>query len=366
MEFHGYEIEPRMRVRKHNTARVLSYDSDNAYPNRIEVVINASERATSCTNEYAKFIRGEGFVNPALGNLIVNRKRQTLNKILRKVSHDLSRFRGGFSLHFNFDILGRLIEIQHVPYKHNRFALDPKSDELKLTGQIAFYPDWGREFKHYIDPNKIKFVESWNPDPLKIMAQIDAAKGIDNYSGQIMYVTEEEQLYSRAVTDSAIEDVLADCEAKIFRLNNLVTNFLASVILVTHKLTEEERENMSAQIKQFQGARDAGKIFHIEKEHENQQFELKPLEIQKMDGLFKSTEESVRDSIRRVFLMPPVLIGDLVAGRMGTAQEINDATLFYNKMTRDERALISETFGGILQHWHQPVDLSNLAIKELT
>jgi hypothetical protein len=350
-----------MSVKKYTTEGVLSYDIDNAYPNRIETIISASGRATSCTNEYSRFIRGTGFEDPGIAGLIVNRKKETLNKILRKLSIDQAKFRNGYALHFNFNAAGQIVEINHVQYSSCRYQCD---QELRPTGKIAYFTDWGREQTREIRKDKIKILHAFNPDPEIIMAQAEEAGGFDKYLGQILYHTETPGKYSLAICDSVIEDVLSDAEAKQFRLNNISTNFLASQIFITDKMdSDDEREEFGDSLRRHQGARNAAKILHIERTNPNQTFELKKTDIQDVDGLFSMTETSVKESIRGVYMIPPVLIGDLVSGKLGTSQEIKDATAFYNGITEDDRMVNSELMAEILPKWHQPIENPNTNIK---
>ena len=61
--------------------QIQSYDFDNIYPQRIRNAVNSSGTGTSCTNLYAKHLRGRGFKNEDLEKLVVNEKNQTLGDV---------------------------------------------------------------------------------------------------------------------------------------------------------------------------------------------------------------------------------------------------------------------------------------------
>lgn len=352
-----------MEVKKHTTEGVLSYDIDNAYPNRVDLLCNSSGRASSCIGMHAQFISGAGFVNEALGNMVVNRKGETLHEILVRKSEDEARFVKGWALHFNYNALGQITEINHVPYKECRFECDR---DLKITGRIAHYYDWFRETRPQIDRDRIKHYDPFNPDPNVVLAQATAAGGFSKWNGQILYSTVGYGKYSLATFDPVLEDVMSDVESKFSRLGNLTTNFMASHVLKTGPMKDEERDDTATQLKSFQGGRDMSKIMHVELERADQMWNLEKVEIQDVDGLFRFTDTNVKDGIRGIYLIPPVLVGDLVAGKMGTAQEIQDATAFYNGITENKRKANQQTFEKIMQKWHEPLPATDFSIKPVS
>ena len=90
--------------------------------------------------------------------------------------------------------------------------------------------------------------------------------------------------------------------------------------------------------------------------------EVKKIEVQAMDGLFEKTENATRESIRSNYMLLPVLLGDLVAGKLGTAQEIKDAYTFTNSIVIDDQMIMTEVFTELFQYWHKenerPTDLT--------
>ncbi len=57
-------------------------------------IINASGTGTLCTDLMAKFIYGNGFKDKTLGKLVVNKKGETANQLLRKLSKSIANFYG--------------------------------------------------------------------------------------------------------------------------------------------------------------------------------------------------------------------------------------------------------------------------------
>ena len=150
--------------------------------------------------------------------------------------------------------------------------------------------------------------------------------------------------YPLAPSDSVLEDVQTDSHAKVFKFRNITTNFMASHILETGEFEDEiEKEAFLDNINTFQGSDDASKILLLEKSTNESSFVLTKVDIQYIDKLYQFTEESVRDNIIRNYLIPSVLLL-ATPGKLGTADEIKDATAFYNGVTEDYRTVIEESF----------------------
>ena len=50
---------------------IVSYDIDNAYPSRMERLINSSVTSKSAAGMYARFLSGQGFADESLNTIVV-------------------------------------------------------------------------------------------------------------------------------------------------------------------------------------------------------------------------------------------------------------------------------------------------------
>ena len=104
----------------------------------------------------------------------------------------------------------------------------------------------------------------------------------------------------------------------------------------------------------------------VEKANNESPIELKKIEIQNYDGLYEYTENSSRDAILKMFLIPPVLLLR-VAGSLGTSKEISDAFDYYNGVTSDDRLVIEEILMEIFTNFYYDIcpskDYSLLPLK---
>lgn len=351
-------ILKRIVVREDNIKGILSYDRDNKYPQRISDIMADSGRATLCLNIYARFLQGKGFVNESLNDLIINRKRHTLWSLYREVIENYAKFKGS-AIHVNYNANYEIVELQHIPFEYTRLTTP---DDIEYVGKIAVYDDWARE-KSFRTISRImrmdiKAIHVFNPLPEVIQAQVEIAGGWDKYRGQIFWHSDRgASKYPLCSLDSVLEDCVTDGQIKTFKYNNVTTNFLASHLLVTRKTegegdTDQESDEFEKIIVQFQGAENANKILHAEADHDEDIPRLEKFEHVNDDKLFEYTEKSIHENIRKELLIPPVLVGDLIAGKLGTSEEIYDAYALYNALTFKERDELAKLFSSFLQLWH--------------
>src|SRR6478752_3504784 len=115
---------------------IQTWGTDNLYPQTAEFVRDRSFTTKTAVKRYAGFIAGQGFLDPRLAQLVVNRRKQTMNEILFSgISKDFGMYES-FGLHFNFNLNYKISEINIVKVKFCRFSLGDRFgnvDEIKVN-----------------------------------------------------------------------------------------------------------------------------------------------------------------------------------------------------------------------------------------
>lgn len=341
---------------------IQKYDTDNLYPQNVTMIIGGSGSATSAADLFARFIIGRGFEKN--GDKIVNHHGHTLNTILRRTARDYSKFYG-LALHLNYNANFKISSIQHVPFEHTRLAIP---DDYGMVSKIAVHDDWAKWYSKRLLTDEIEKIDVYDPDPSVIESQVRKAGSFRKYKGQILWFSfEGDYVYPRSPFDPILEDVETDGRIKTFKYKNIVTSFSASHIFI-HRgefESETERQEFIDNLNNFQGSDNAGSVFLVELEEDEEAPEIKDFKVVTHDKIFEYTESSIQSNIRKMLRIPPVLLGDLVTGRLGTAEEILDANILYNAFTEDDRRTIEELFTKVLKSFKAPVR-SDLKIEPLT
>ena len=91
------DLKTPLEVKKVLVDKILKYDSDNAYPTRMERLINGSVTGKASAGMLARFIVGEGFEDESLNSLVVGKneyyKDVTLYKLLTQIAKSISKKR---------------------------------------------------------------------------------------------------------------------------------------------------------------------------------------------------------------------------------------------------------------------------------
>lgn len=355
------ELEPRLVFKQDKTQGIEKYDIDNAYPQRVQIIVDGSGIATRITKIFKKFILGDGFENVDPNLIAVDRQGNTLAELVRMVINDYSYF-NGFAIHVNYNGLGQISSLSHMPFEFVRMT----TEDSKYNEDFVVYDDWAKLLRSRIDTKKFKYYHAYNPD-IEVIAEQSGGE-IQNYAGQLFYYSGDGKMtYPKAFVDPELETVQTDSEIKTFHNTNIRTSFMASHMMFLKDAFEsdEDRDEFISNIQQFQGAKNASKVFVIDDiQNMDDAPKLEPLHIESKDKLFEATEKSAHDRIRKVFGIPPVLISSLIAGKLGTGTEIIDAINYYNEMTIDERKVIEQALNNLFSNFEREVP--KLEIKPVT
>ena len=337
--------EKRLTTKENRSEGIQNYDTDNAYPQRVEDIINSSPVGSLCHNLALKFTVGGGFKDAEFSKVKVNGKNVTGDKLLRKIADNLLKF-NGVAVHINYNANYEAVNYNFIPFDYCRLT----SLDSDHPNKIAVYDDW-QKVNGRVKKEDIDFIDFFNPAPNKIEQQVEEAGGWENYNGQIFYYTNVGKNYPLSPVDSVLEDMQTDAKVKIFKYRNVSTNFMASHFLEVDEFeSDEDRAEFDSVLTEFQGADDAMKIMLLEKKAgQEASFNLQKVDIQGVDRLYEYTENSVRDSIIRNYLIPPVLLLQ-TAGKMGTSKEIQDATNYYNGVVNYNQLILAEIFTELFQN----------------
>ena len=330
MQIHySAKVRERIVVRVNKTQGILNYDIDNSYPQRMLAAVANSGIATTCIRWYRKFIEGHGFVDEQFASAVINRKGMTMNQLLYLQALNYARLQG-FAFHVNYDANFQIAEVNYQPFQDCRLTV-PDSEEY--VGKIAVYRDWARLTGRNINKRDINLIDVFNSDPEVIQAQVERVGSLQQYKGQILWVSAEYNAYPLAIYDSVLEDIETDSGVKIFKNRGVIKGFKAQHLFVYKGKFENDtdREQFDEKIEEFTGAENSSTMLVVEAEKEEEIPEIKEIKAPRNDKLFEHTEKSIEENIRQQFLIPEVFIRS-TPGKLGQDNSLKDAEKFYNAL----------------------------------
>lgn len=367
----------RIDVSYLNTIGIKSYGRNNLYPQQAKAILDSSSTGAQCADRYARFIEGQGFAEKSLYDLIVNRYQETADDILTAICQDLADY-GGFALHVNYNLACKVCEIQYVPFENCRLQED---DDSGYIGYIVTHPDWtgtttrnGKTIK--VNKDTITTFHRFNPDPDIVRAQIFACGGIDNYKGQILWVSMAGRnryplpKYDRVLTDLSTDEGLSNIKFRNARSNFLPSAFVISKYSQALNEADENARHLFAEgfaesIEQFQGDENSNALLSMTIANDEEKPEIVPFPVKNFDKDFEVTDASVVERIYCAFEQEPFLcIRNGKVGFSGTL--IHDCYTYYSSLVDKEQRLIERAFGKVLDVWYEPLPSTDTRILPLT
>lgn len=353
---------------------IQSYGADNLYPQDLMQITHASGTAELCLSRYAKFIEGFGFSNTALSEVLANAQGETLDDILHNLVLDVARF-GGIALHVNYNVLGEVSSVHHVPFENCRLA---EKDDAGHVEYICIHDDWSgnstrRGQKVQVNENTIDRIHAYNPRKEVVQAQIIESGGIEHYKGQVLYVGLHGKGYPIPIYDACVTDISTDEGLGNVKYRNARNNFLVSCMLIAKKgqpnisadgRIEQEQMISDDDLKQFQGDEKTGKILYVELENDEDKPEVVEFPARNFDKDFEVTESSIVERIYAQFHQE--IFHAVRIGKLGFSGDVmREAYEYYAGEVTHEQRFIERVFAKVFADWHEPLPSYDFSIAPL-
>lgn len=361
--------------------RIYNNDSDNLYPNRVELVERNSVTAASCSNKLKSFIVGKGFADKTLNEMIVNtRKGVNGYKFLTNIAESLKTHRGVF-IHINYGIDNQPNYVEVLDFKKCRVA---KEDSEGYPGCI-YYKDWSKVEKKFqkSNENECRWFYPYNPDDkvINLQRRKDAKirkledpqieDVIRAYRGQVMFINlDEYEVYPNSWLHAVYNDADTEFRLSLYRNTNMRNGFLDKTIIIPNGIDEEAAETFSENIKKWLGAEntssvmvyqpdtpvdDPSKIFHTIQMKGNYDTER-----------FKNDEEAIANNIRKSYLaIPKLLIDPADTFFSASGEAFKEAVRYYNAETLFLRDVVTYALERIYKNKNKDFSIRELGTEDL-
>lgn len=356
------------------TVQVYSNDIDNAYPERMDRLINNSVTAKSAATIMKQYLIGLGFSTDQNNFLVNGEKKTKLIDFASDVADCLVRQRG-VVIHVNINANYKMSDASIIPFDWARVG---KKDSKDYNGKILICKNWASE---KIDIEKdITKLDVFNLKKEVIDAQVKKAGGWTKYQGQCIYINLDPQyIYPLSTFHSVQNDCDSEAQAAVYKNELLRRGFFGHTLVVTRPLISEdieeyievdgvrkrnpeyadretEREEFQKAIKDTLGAKNAGGVLCLEMDFAGEKLEdailIKQIESKIDDKLFDFTERSVRDNILVAANNLPVGLIRASEGVFGNSGEsLKEMKRTYWENTSDERKQLENILNDLMKNF---------------
>lgn len=191
------------------SADVYANDTDNAYPERMDRLINNSVTAKSAAAIMVQYLLGKGYGTAADGIIINKDRNLKLVDFADDVADDLVKQRGVF-IHVNWNAIYQIVDMAVIPFDWCRVG---KKDSNNYAGKIAISQEWHKPKKA-----DIQLIDVFNPRKKVIDAQVEKAGGWENYKGQVLFINMDTKLiYPLSRIDAVANDCDSEAQSSIYK-----------------------------------------------------------------------------------------------------------------------------------------------------
>ena len=342
---------------------IISYDIDNAYPSRMERLINSSVTAKAAAGMYARFLSGQGFADESLNTVIVgkdNFRSITALELLRKIAASIAKFNGVY------------VRAQFTGYNPSAFRIEPfrycrlgDMDDQDFSAKIVVYNNWDRWKGPKLERGKYIAVDVWNPLKAVIDAQVAAAGSFGKWKGQMYYsFLDDEYIYPLSPIDVTKWDADTESQIAIFKNGELRRGFFLKYILHHTKFnTDDEADDFVKKMQGFMGGDHEKAMMVLEGSFgpdgqviSGENVKLEKIEQNINDKMFEGYESSTQNAIRKAFNAIPQILIDYEDSKLGTTsgEALRQAAFFYNSMTLESRMKIAQIFKELFKNFIDP------------
>ncbi len=318
---HTKKPETRVDVKYLSSLGIKTYGDNNLYPQTVRDIVDSSPTGRTCVERRSTYIEGNGLASQALAETVCDTRGNTVDDVHHLCADDVA-YQDGLALHVNYNILGQIVSMAHVPFENCRLE---EEDDDGIISHIVVHPDWrgkktrgGKAVKVTIET--IEVFPVFNPSPDVVQLQIQAAGGIEFYKGQILYISRAgRNAYPLPLVDVVLNGASSD-------------------------------DGFTEEFEKLQGDTNSLKIMQVEIETDEDKPEFVPFKTNNYDKEFTATTKAVTDNIYAA--LNQETFGRLRSGSIGfTGDLANDVKREYCEQVAKQQRMLSRAYRAIFSHW---------------
>ena len=337
--------------------KIVRYGKDNNFPQELIKAVQSSPIANACVETHAKFLYGDGlyFETPTGEETDFSKRLKEIfnESVYQRICYDMAYFES-LGLIMKWDLNGYLKSVKSQDFSTIRLGIPNKDFEITFAKLSS---NWQQETKD----RRYKAV------PIDLYNDIETKAKISNFSEQSLYedfskwngtlkyirrYKPGQVYYSQPKYASALKWIYADGQIQNFHANNVDNSFApAFIVYVPYKLTGEDEngKDMKESLREYiadrlTGADNGGKFAILDGSSKEGSIQIIPFSQSTSHEMYITLSNLIRDHIATAFQVPSILAGIQVSGKLGTAKEIADSSIYYQNavIKHDQNLLMYE------------------------
>jgi hypothetical protein len=313
----------------------------NSYPQQIAYSVSNSPAAATAHKIATRFIKGN--ILPEWHHVKINRYGQTLADLVEFCAASVA-LNYGYCMHVGYNEgTGIISEIAPIPFTFAR--IKQLREDSPVPDELAIWRNWCNENPRQKMARRPYFFPRFDIDKA---GQQFTDMG-EKWAGQVQYAvmnTGSNSIYPFSAVHACRFD--ADSDGRFSKVRNgIVANGLwqSGMITAENGLSEQTIEDFQRELGRVMGDNAAGGVLMMPNMGG---LKFEAMTRQDDDKLFQQTGEVIRNNIRQVFGIPSPIFGENVAGKLGNAQEVEEAFYLYNSTITELQQFVQRKLNEVL------------------
>lgn len=255
-------VRKALNLQPRQSEGVVSYDSDNLYPQRLNDLVDASKTATACCEKAQENIICEGFLNEEFAN-ITNGHGMDMNDVLEFIASDIPRFRG-YALIVQYGGDYKPHAVYPVPFGYVRAVLNDDYITNSVVKKWLVFNNWDRERIKSINVFETgKIYPTFNPD--NFAKECEEYGGIENHPGQLYYANLSTRAPYPISPFHAVQSEMAAERGNALYVENVLSRGFHACSIVSHGMfqSDQEQDDFREAITDMMGVEGTGAVLTV-------------------------------------------------------------------------------------------------------
>ena len=337
--------------------KIVRYGKDNNFPQELIKAVQSSPIANACVETHAKFLYGDGlyFETPTGEETDFSKRLKEIfnESVYQRICYDMAYFES-LGLIMKWDLNGYLKSVKSQDFSTIRLGIPNKDFEITFAKLSS---NWQQETKDR--RYKAVSIDLYNDIETKAkisnFSEQSLYEDFSKWNGTLKYIRRYKPgqvYYSQPKYASALKWIYADGQIQNFHANNVDNSFApAFIVYVPYKLTGEDEngKDMKESLREYiadrlTGADNGGKFAILDGSSKEGSIQIIPFSQSTSHEMYITLSNLIRDHIATAFQVPSILAGIQVSGKLGTAKEIADSSIYYQNavIKHDQNLLMYE------------------------
>jgi hypothetical protein len=338
-----------------DTKDYVRWGVDDQRPQQLLALLANSGTGKVCATTKAKFIEGNGLKDVDFYKAVINPRGQTMDALLKLLADREAKL-SGHALLVNINLLGNPCSSYYLATENVRLGIPLDDGTIDYVFQL--HPKVPGSKAKPPKPTLHLVYDPKEPAEQRAERLANWPGGPQAYPGEV-YCSwlDEAGYYPEQVYEPVEVDMESEARLKRSRRTDIRSGYSAQVMITEYGTDQPTSEKMAAdrlKYGEFIGE-DGGRLLQQYAASKAMKPDVDTLQAPDASKRYQTDGETLKADIRAVFQLPTLLYGEATAGKLGTSQEFNDATLYVqNMVVNTNQRSIERTLTAVFSTFQRP------------